>query len=177
MATELNTFVLLQVLSDLQDTGGGAILDDTRVPLTLRESMIDGDDYGKANKVYGPIRRTLAGGAAEELDLAGGSLKDRKGNALTFTKVRLLLVINVKSKDTVGATFEIGGSIGTAGENFLLFKAENDVYELGPGAIFFIYEPSAAGLPVTAGTGDLLRIANVSSPSISMSYDILIIGS
>jgi hypothetical protein len=173
--SSLNTNVLLQILADLQKTDGGVIL-EPRATITVKESLLNGTIAGEANKAYGPARRTLAGGVSEELDLAGGSLKDQFGDALTFSRVNLLYVRNTKAKTDVGAVLEIGGMVGTAVEQFLLFKDDEDIYKLGPGGIFFVYEPSNAGLPVTAVTADLLRIANVSSPSVSISYDILIAG-
>lgn len=170
----LNTSILLQLLADLKREDGGVVF-QPRPIVTVRYGWVDGSAVDQANRVYGPTTRTLASAAVEELDLAGGSLKDMHGDALTFTKVKMLFIRNKAKSDAVGAVLEVGGVVGTV-ENFLLFKSTDDIYKLGPGAFFCVGEPSAAGLPVTAGTGDLLRIANVSSPGVSISYEILIIG-
>ena len=110
--------------------------------------------------------RTLAT-TSESLDLAGG-LTDSFGNALTFARVKCLLIHNKST--TVGQTVTIGGA---ASNQFLLFADATDKYVLGPNGIFLFWEPSAAGKVVTASTGDLLKIET----SASISYDIVIIGS
>jgi hypothetical protein len=170
MATKtLKETLTFQLLTDLQKTDAGVTL-QPRPVTTKSDVLTDGTDADEANKVYGPVRRTLAGGANEELDLSG-SLTDIFGDTVVLTKVKGLLIHNTKTD--VGAKLEIGGSAANA---FLLFKAANDIYTLGPNGIFFVWEPSLAGLTVTAGTGDLLKINNVSSPSVSIDYDIVVVG-
>ena len=169
----LNTSLILSLLADAQQTDGGAVF-QPRPLITLREHLLSGVGAGKADVSYGPARRTLAGGASEELDLQG-TLKDMNNNAAIFARVHLFYFRNTKLNTDVGATLEVGGVIGTV-ENFKLFKSTDDIAEVGPAGLIIMLEPSAAGRPVTAGTNDLLRIANVSSPSVSISYDILIVG-
>lgn len=169
----LNTSLLMTLLADAEATDGGAVFQPKPL-ITIREFLLSGTGAGKADVSYGPKRRTLASGIAEELDLRGGLL-DMNGNAAVFVRVNLLYVRSVALKTDAGAVLEIGGTIGTV-ENFKLFKSTDDIYKLGPGGLFLVYEPSAAALPTVAGTEDLLRIANVSSPAASISYDILIVG-
>lgn len=169
----LNTTMVLSLLADSQKTDGGAVY-APRPLITLRKALLNGVGAGKANVVYGPKRRTLASGTAEELDLSG-SLTDPHGDPAVFARVHLLYIYNTKKETDVGANLELGGVVGTV-ENWKLFKSTDDIYILGPGGMFLIFEPSAAGKVVTATTEDLLRIANVSSPAASISYDILVVG-
>ena len=163
----LTSTLTMMLLADLRKTVAGDEL-QPRKTMTLSDSLADGTDLDEANKVY-TARRTLAGAASEEIDLAG-TLTDLFGDSVVATKVKALVIHNLKTD--VGAKLEIGGAAANA---FPLFKATNDIYTLGPNGIFFIWEPSAAGLPVAAGTGDLLKIANISSPSVSIDYDIMMI--
>jgi hypothetical protein len=53
--------------------------------------------------------------------------------------------------------------------------AAGDGIALRPGATFVWISPDATGVTVTAGTGDLLNIAN-SGAGTSVTYDVIIIG-
>lgn len=111
-------------------------------------------------------RRSLAA-TTETLDLSGG-LTDAFGTAFSFAKVKLLIVKN--NNTTAGHTLKIGGN---ASNQFLLFTDGSDKYTLGPGGIFMVAEPCAAGLAVTAATGDILKM---DAGAQTISYDILIAG-
>lgn len=173
--SSLTVHAKMQLVFELQKVIGGGQTLRPRMVLGLpisKSDMIHGTEAYQASKVYGPVTRTLAGGAQEELDLSG-SLVDTLGDAVQFTKVKGIYVRNIS--DTVGANMEIGGSIGTS-ENVLLFKDATDIKIIGPGGVFFVWEPSLAGITVTAGSADMLRFANVSSPSVGLSYDVVIWG-
>lgn len=51
----------------------------------------------------------------------------------------------------------------------------SDIINIRPGGALILLAPDATGYAVTAGTGDLLRIAN-SAGSTSVTYDIILIG-
>jgi hypothetical protein len=113
--------------------------------------------------------RTLSASATEDLDLAGG-LSDAFGNLITFTKIRAL-AITAAAANTNNVL--VGGASAT--QLASLFSAVNDVLIIRPGGGFMVYAPDATGYTVTAGSADLLKIAN-SAGSTSVTYSIAIIG-
>lgn len=112
--------------------------------------------------------RTLTASATENLDLAA-VLIDAFGNALTFATIKGILITAAagNTNDVV-----VGGAASNA---FLLFGDATDTISVKPGGFFAICNPAANGYPVTAATGDILKIAN-SSGSTSVTYDIVIFG-
>lgn len=112
-------------------------------------------------------RRTLAA-TTENIDLAG-SLVDAFGNTITFARIKCIVIRN--RSVTPGENLIIGGA---ASNTFLLFADATDKDSIGPGGIRLYWEPSAAAKPVTASTGDILK---VDSGAATITYDIVIIGS
>jgi hypothetical protein len=132
---------------------------------TTADAFASGTAIDQADLAWWDTARNLAA-TSETHDLAGG-LTDPFGATITMARVKGLYIKN--NSTTVGETLKIGG-----GSNpFLLFDNASDIYELGPNGIFFVWEPSAAALPVTASTGDLLKI---DSGAATFTYDIVIIG-
>jgi hypothetical protein len=130
-------------------------------------SLPDGIGSGQANKLFHDVR-TLANSANESLDLAG-VLTDAFGDILTLAKVKVLII---KNRDTV-QTLSVGGaaSLGWAAP----FGDATDILKIAPGALaVLVWDP--AGVAVTAGTGDLLKIANGAAGNAA-DYEIIIIGS
>ena len=130
----------------------------------LTRTIGDGTGAGQANKWYRGYR-TLAAGAADNLDLAG-SLTDPFGNTLTFTGIKYIAIALVSpdgtKKLTVGnGTNPFNGPLSSAGTVDVLDEQE-------------FYHPGASGWTVTAGTGDILKINNPGASSVT--YCILIAG-
>lgn len=144
---------------DLEDVGKDLAL-DWQLPLA------PGTGAGLVDKEFDD-ERTLADGATENLDLSG-SLTDAYGASILFAKVKVLAI---KNKSTT-QTLSVGGAatlgfIGWVGD-------PTDKVLIGPGAFaLLICDP--VGVTVTAGTGDLLKIAN--SAGAACIYDIVIAGS
>lgn len=133
---------------------------------TLTRTIANGTGAGQCNKWYRSYR-TLAAGAADNLDLAG-SLLDPFGNTLTFTGVKYVAIalisdsVNGTNKLTVGnATNPWVGPMGATGTV--------DVFDA-----LELYHPGASGWAVTAATADILKINNGGAASIT--YCILIAG-
>lgn len=116
-------------------------------------AFASGTTADKADRLYvAPI--TLAASASIDLDLAG-SLADAFGTTLTFVE---LVAIGVFADDANTNSIEVGGAASNA---VPIFKATNDVAVVRPGGFLAIAAPDAAGLcTVTAGTGDILKLAN-----------------
>lgn len=126
-----------------------------------------GTSSGQVSKCFTDTR-SLGSGATENLDLAGG-LTDALGTTLTFAVVK---AIEIRALSTNTNNVEVGGAatMGFAG----WFKSITDIVVIPPGGQFSICHPGA-GWTVTAGSGDLLKIANSSTGS-TVSYKIKIVG-
>lgn len=96
-------------------------------------------------------QRTLAGGASESLDLAGGSLVDAFGNALTFAKVRALVIQNLSDTKVL--------TIGNDANPLVFLGAGANTAVLGPKAKLALDNP-VTGWTVTPDTGDKIKVAN-----------------
>jgi hypothetical protein len=133
----------------------------------IRQVFLTGGGADQANFVFADTR-TLAASATENLDLAGG-LTDAFGQALTFASIKAILV-----KAAAGNTNNvvIGGAASNA---FLLFGDATDTLAIPPDGFALIVAPGAAGFPVAAGTGDILKMAN-SGGSTSVEYEIILLG-
>lgn len=146
-------------------------LTTTTDPLQFRRavSLTDGTAGGQANKVFHD-RRTLAASATEDLDLAG-VLLDAYGAAITFARVKGIFI----SAATANTNNVIVGNATSNGWATLL--SATGTVTLRPGAGFCAIAGAADGIgyAVTAGTGDLLKVAN-SGAGTSVEYDIVIIG-
>lgn len=141
-----------------------------RAPLSyaFASQLASGTGAGQADLVFSDTR-TLAASASESLDLAG-SLVDALGATLTFARVKGLIVVAAaaNTNDVV-----IGGATSNAFVG--PFADATDKIKVKPGGTIALWAPGATAYPVTAGTGDLLQIAN-SAAGTSVTYDVIIIG-
>lgn len=129
------------------------------------QSFGSGTGAGNADKEFDD-ERTLGDAASESLDLAGG-LTDAFGAVITLAKVKVLAIKNKSATQTLS----VGGA---ASNGFIGWVGDpTDIVKVGPGAFaLLICDP--AGVAVTAGTGDLLKIAN--SAGATCAYDIIVVG-
>lgn len=111
-------------------------------------------------------QRTITASSSEDLDLAG-SLSSPLGATLTFAEV---VLIYVKAASTNVNNVVLGAA---SANDFIGPFSADGTYSVKPGeyALFV----SQSGWGVTAGTADLLKVAN-SSSGTSVVYDIIIIG-
>ena len=116
-------------------------------------------------------QRTIAASGTDDLDLTGTALQDILNQNLALVRVKLIAVYaaSANANNVV---------IGNAAANQFVgpFGAAAHTIALPPGGAFLAVSPTAAGWAVTAGTGDLFRIAN-GGAGTSVTYDILIGGS
>jgi hypothetical protein len=137
---------------------------------TYSVDLADGTTAGKADRVFHDTR-TLAASANEDLDLAG-VLTDPLGQTLTFARIKALIVAaaagNVNNVVVGGAPSNAWvGPFGAATHTNPVRPGQTVAYVCG--------SADATGWAVTAGTGDLLRIAN-SGAGTTVTYDIIVIG-
>lgn len=116
-------------------------------------------------------QRTIIASGTDDLDLNGTALQDILGANLALVRVKLI-VVYAAAANTNNVV------IGNAASNQFIgpFGAATHTITLPPGGLYMAMAPSAAGWAVTAGTGDLFRIANSGAGS-SVVYDVLIGGS
>lgn len=140
-----------------------------------------------ANEVYGAVR-TLAGGANEELDLAGSGLTNLVGDTgITFARVKAVLIWLLSATDslvqgdgsasvtgTLASSIKVGGAATNA---FKLFMDDvTDKIVIPNGGMAMFSDPGATGLVVTAGTADKLKVENMDG-AVSAKYLIVLLGS
>jgi len=135
--------------------------------------LTSGTGAGQADKIWHDVR-TLTASSTENLDLAGTGLLDPLTQAvLTFVRVKGLYVAasSANTNDVIfGANVANGwaGLIGPTG-------ASGGTITLKPGDGFMAFSTNATAWPVTAGTGDLLKVTN-SAGGTSVDYEIVVIG-
>lgn len=129
--------------------------------------LAQGSGAGQADMVWSD-QRTVAASATDALDLAG-SLSGPFGGTLTFARIKMLVLI-ASLGNTNNCNLVMPGSNGVP-----LFLAASDGIGVRPGGAFVWFDPSAAGVVVTAATGDLLNVVN-SGAGTSVTYDIHIVG-
>lgn len=131
------------------------------------KSFTNGTGADQIQNIFSDTR-SINSASNEDLDLAG-SLTNAIGATVTFTKVKAILIqasANNSTNLSVGPAASNGWGAG--------FADASDRVVIRPGGMFLLTAPDANGMAVTAGTGDLLNIAN--SSGATASYDIIIIG-
>lgn len=133
----------------------------------LADQLLTGTGDGQADTVFTDTR-TISASGSEELDLSG-SLTDPLGGAAVFAEVAAIEV-----RAAAGNTNDV--VIGGASSNAWVgpFGAADNTIAVPPGGVLVLNHPGA-GWTVTAGTGDLLQVANGGSGT-PVTYDIVIVG-
>jgi hypothetical protein len=142
------------------------------VPLlkSYRTLLASGTAVGQADKVWHD-QRTIGASGSEDLDLAG-VLTDAFGASLTFVKLKGLIVAAAAGNTN---NVVLGGAANAIAS--FLSPAATGLLTIRPGTVFALLTGSAdaTGYAVTAGTGDLLHVAN-SGAGTSVTYDVIVIG-
>lgn len=133
-------------------------------------SWTDGTGSGESNRLWGDEQRSISAASNDDLDLAGG-LTDVFGNTITMARVKM---IYIKNRDTTAGKVL---RVGAAGTNPIstLFGATPDYLIIPPSGYLWLATGDATAWALTAGSADVLRIANPNASSIE--YDILLVGS
>jgi len=135
--------------------------------ITKRVDLASGVGANQADLMFHD-RRTLAASGTEDLDLAG-VLVDKFGTTLTFARIKeVWIVAAAANTNNVNVTRPAANGVP-------LFLAAGDGLPVLPGGVFHWIAPNAAGIAVTAGTGDLLTVTN-SAAGTGVTYDVVIIG-
>ena len=131
-------------------------------------TLASGTGSGQADLAWCD-QRTLLASANEDLDLAG-TLAGLLGGTATFARVKGLIV-------AAAATNTNDVVVGGAATNTWIgpFGAATHTTKVRPGGWVGWGCTDVTGWPVTAATGDLLRIAN-GGAGTQVVYDIIVIG-
>lgn len=131
-------------------------------------SWASGTGANQADKLFSDTR-TLAASTSEDLDLAG-SLVSAFGKTITFTKIKAIIIAAASGNTN---DVQVGGA---AANQFINWVASaTDIVNVAPGGLLCLIAPDADGYAVTAGTGDLLKLAN-SGAGTGVTFDIILIG-
>lgn len=147
---------------DLGSTGG-------EIRKRLTQSFVDGVGAGQADRVWADTLSVAASSSAD-IDLAG-ALTDALGGSVVLARVKALLVV-ASPANTNNVV------VGAAATNtWVGLLGATHTVTLRPGALFAVAAGGADvnGYAVTAGTGDILRVAN-SGAGTPVGLDIVIIG-
>lgn len=122
-------------------------------------SLTDGTTAGKFDRVY-MAERSVAASTNDDIDLSG-SLTDPLGTVITAAEIVAIMIVNAP-QDPEDAANVSDLTIGAGTNPFIGFLgATHTIGPIKPGGVFFLGVSNAAGIgTVTAGTGDILRIAN-----------------
>lgn len=129
------------------------------------DSLATGTAINQASKLWYDTRTLSA--ASDELDLAGG-VTDAFGTALTFAKIKKLVIRN--NVTTAGYTLTVGP--GTTNGISTIWGATTDSEIIGPDGFMVKANPSD-GFVITGGSADTLLI---DAGSATVTYDIIVIG-
>lgn len=161
---ELSLKMVLQMVGSLTSARDLSIPADN-FSVDYTKAFSNGTGANQGNMIWHDQRST--DGTGEDLDLAGG-VTSAFGAALTFTAVKGILIV---------ASAANSGNVVVsrpASNGLVLFAAASDALAgLKPGGAFLFTDPSAAGLTVTASTGDLLHVA---ASSGTVTYDVWVWG-
>ncbi|MEV1079874.1 hypothetical protein AB0I98_16755 [Streptomyces sp. NPDC050211] len=146
-------------------------LGSAKAPFRLQRSVTlgSGTGAGKADRVWSD-RRTIAASGADDLDLAG-VLVDAFGSAITFARIKGLFIAAAEEN----TNNVVIGADATSPWATLLNATGTVVLRPGAACGFMAGGADATAYAVTAGTGDVLQVAN-SGAGTPVDYDILIIG-
>lgn len=147
----------------------GLTVPSTNLPVSVAVALADGAGAGKADRLYAATL-TVGASSNNDLDLAG-VIVDDFGQTITFARVKALWAR--ASASNVNDVL-----LGAAAANpwvTLLNSTGTVRLRPGSGILHFAGSADAVGYAVTAGTGDIFRVANGGAGS-SINVDIALVG-
>lgn len=162
----------LRMSADFSQTGGNDYADRLKDVISKTLSLADGTSANQADLMF-VDQRAVATASNDDIDLAG-TLTDAFGVVITFAELVAIMVINAPIS---GAANTTDLTIGAGSNPFLGFLGGTTptIGPIKPGGSFMLFAGDAAGIgTVTAGTADILRIAN--SSGATATYQIILIG-
>ena len=163
---------------DVLNTGlkAGVIPIQFATAVELNNGLAD----GQIDLAWSTSRVGMAAGGTTNMDLSG-ALTDSFGNVVQFVKVVLIALRNNRTTALANITLAPGSSNGfgrlAAGLGFWPADIGADADQgnvCSPGGWLVLY--AADGVPVTAGTGDILSITTSAVAGSTNAWDILVLG-
>src|SRR3990172_11967955 len=161
----LTATVQLEVLATLS-LAGDFSTPEVALDYTKLHNFQNGTGLNQCNLMW-QDQRTLGDGASETLDLAG-LLAGLFGPVLNCDVLKTIFFYSLPA-NTTNLTISRPDPAGVP-----FFEATLDSFVLAPGGLFLLTDPSAAGINVTAATGDLITIVNAAGASAT--YDVILLG-
>ena len=120
---------------------------------TFARTLAEGVGMNQCDKIFWKTY-SVPFGTPVDIDLAG-SLSDLLSGTLTLAKLKLLMIFNQASEGAPTNILNVGG-----GSNPIttLWGAGGDIIKVKPQGCLLLFDPTAGGYAVTAGTGDILRL-------------------
>ncbi len=141
-------------------------------PITISKQYSQGFGSGtgaaQADLLFAD-QRSVATGATDSLDLAGVLAPLVGTSLITMVGVKLVVLFSLPT-NTTNLTVTRPATNGVP----LFGAASATLAAIKPGCLFVWYDNTAAGVVVTAGTGDLIDIVN--SAGATAVYDIYVLG-
>lgn len=157
----------LELLFDAAVTIASGVFESPTQDLVrkFRQSYANGTTTGKANRLYA-ASVALTDGGTTDLDLAGGSLTDMLGAAITFVNIRAIIL-------SARATNSTNVTVGNDAAAFVgPFGAAAHTVVLKPGMTACFFDD--VGWAVTATTADIIQLVNAAGAAATV--DVLLLG-
>jgi hypothetical protein len=164
-AASLSTDVSM-VISPSLSGSAGLLTATASGKKVLAFTLANGTGAEQGDKIYTATAQITTAGTLS-LDLNGGGLVDPFGGAFNVARLKLIYIASSKTNTTALTV------LGTANAVPILNTAATTL-TLGPGDVFAISRRAAAGIVVTAGTGDILQIVNAAGATANV--DIILVG-
>lgn len=148
----------------LQVTAKTAIDSHSAGP-SIQEILASGVAIDQCDIAYAKQRTVADNATPDTIDLASGGLVGVDNNVVSFVKVVAILIVSNATDDTHILT--VGGGTNSPA----WFPAQ---LLGGKRAMLLKYDRSLAGYPVTAGTGDIIKV--VTAAGTLVPYTIVVIG-
>ncbi len=140
---------------------------DSNLDLETAYRWASGTGANQADRLWHDTR-TIAASSNEDLDMAG-SLTDALGGSFVLARVKAFAVVAASgNSNNVNVSRPAANGVPWA-------LAAGDGVPIRPGGMLALAAPDATAYAVTAGTGDLINIANSGAGS-SVTYKIVIVG-
>jgi hypothetical protein len=152
-------------LSDQRTVGAESAT--AKISTAFTWTIAHGTGINQAQHCYQGVR-TLTTGATEDLDLQGAL-----ANTFGVTLFSALKFIGVSAAAANTTNLTISRPAGATGVT-LFGAVSGSLAPLKPGGFFAFADPSAAGVPVTATSADLITITN--SAGASATYTVVLCG-
>ncbi len=164
-ASSLTTRAQVQLSATLTNTSG---LQTASAPLSVIKTvdLANGIALNQANVLYSATF-AISTSATQSLDFAGGGLLDAFGNAVGPAKIKCVYLGASPNNSTIVT------AMGDT-NNIPLLNTKATTFTLPPGAVFLYCDPSLAGIAVTAGTGDIIKLVNAAGATANV--DVVVVG-